>query len=265
MSERPVRFVILAAPRTGSNLLCTLLDSHPDILCHHELFNPAGVFWALEARENGSSSSARRELRDRDPRAFLSSVWNAHGGHKCVGFKMTGRQHPGGLGAAMEDRGVRKIVLRRRNRVRTYVSRLIAERTGVWELYDGNPVQPPPAVTVDPDELRAMTEEDDAFYAELEAELHSTQQSCLRVTYERLFEVEERARALEFLDLRGGRQAARRLSTPSLRRLPDEPREVVANLPALSRALEGTELATDLDPAHWAGPVENGSGYADAP
>ena len=36
------RFVILAAPRSGSNLLCTLLNSHPEILCHHEVFNPVG-------------------------------------------------------------------------------------------------------------------------------------------------------------------------------------------------------------------------------
>ena len=39
------RFVILAAPRTGSNLLCTLLDAHSRILCHHEILNRA----ALEA------------------------------------------------------------------------------------------------------------------------------------------------------------------------------------------------------------------------
>ena len=40
--RRSTRFVILAAPRSGSNLLCTLLDSHPEILCHHEVFNPVG-------------------------------------------------------------------------------------------------------------------------------------------------------------------------------------------------------------------------------
>ena len=44
------RFVILAVPRTGSNLLCTLLNSHPEILCHHEVFNPQGIFTALTHR-----------------------------------------------------------------------------------------------------------------------------------------------------------------------------------------------------------------------
>ena len=48
MSERmpatPRRFVILAARRSGSNLLCSLLGSHPHVRCHHELFNPNGIF-----------------------------------------------------------------------------------------------------------------------------------------------------------------------------------------------------------------------------
>ena len=32
-------------------MLCTLLGSHPDVLCHHELFNPTGVYYALELRD----------------------------------------------------------------------------------------------------------------------------------------------------------------------------------------------------------------------
>ena len=32
-------------------MLCTLLGSHEDVLCHHELFNPRGVYYALELRD----------------------------------------------------------------------------------------------------------------------------------------------------------------------------------------------------------------------
>ena len=48
-----VRFVVVAVRRAGSNMLCTLLDSHPAILCHHELFNPRGIFYALGLRGAG--------------------------------------------------------------------------------------------------------------------------------------------------------------------------------------------------------------------
>jgi LPS sulfotransferase NodH len=64
------RFVILAAPRTGSNWLCSLLNSHPDVLCHHELFNPSGVFYALGHRD-GALDLGTPEERDRRPLAFL--------------------------------------------------------------------------------------------------------------------------------------------------------------------------------------------------
>src|SRR4051794_40219654 len=49
----PTRFVILAAPRTGSNMLVTLLGSHPDVLCHHELFNDTGIYYAVPLRGGG--------------------------------------------------------------------------------------------------------------------------------------------------------------------------------------------------------------------
>ncbi|MCA9265021.1 MAG: sulfotransferase, partial [Planctomycetales bacterium] len=67
------RFVILAVPRTGSNLLCTLLNSHPEILCHHEVFNPQGIFLALTQRDRPHSLPSLDE-RNRDPLRFLDEV-----------------------------------------------------------------------------------------------------------------------------------------------------------------------------------------------
>lgn len=51
----PTRFVILAASRTGSNMLCAILDWHPAVLCHHELFNPTGIYYALPLRDGDFS------------------------------------------------------------------------------------------------------------------------------------------------------------------------------------------------------------------
>ena len=68
------RFVILAVPRTGSNLLCTLLNSHPQILCHHEIFNPAGVFAAPDYTGSDLKVDQLGE-RDDDEPGFLQRVW----------------------------------------------------------------------------------------------------------------------------------------------------------------------------------------------
>jgi hypothetical protein len=37
-------FCIITQPRTGSNHLCGLLNSHPEIVCHYELFNRRRIY-----------------------------------------------------------------------------------------------------------------------------------------------------------------------------------------------------------------------------
>ena len=128
------RFVILAAPRTGSNLLCTLLNSHPEVLCHHELFNPNGIFYALEYRD-GSLDLGSMEARDREPFAFLQRVWDHPQGASCVGFKMTRGQNRDIMQNVIEDPGVLKILLYRRNRLKTFISEQLARQTDRWEVY----------------------------------------------------------------------------------------------------------------------------------
>jgi hypothetical protein len=49
-SARPLTFVIACLGRVGSQHLVSLLDSHPDIRCFGELFNPAGSVYAKERR-----------------------------------------------------------------------------------------------------------------------------------------------------------------------------------------------------------------------
>ena len=143
-----MRFVILAAPRTGSNLLCTLLNSHAEILCHHELFNPQGVFTALDFQDDAIACSPGQ--RDRDPIAFLGRVWETHFNHQCVGFKWTRGQNEQVLAHVLGDASIKKIVLRRRNRVKTYVSEMIAKQTEQWEVYRQHElVLPRPRVTID--------------------------------------------------------------------------------------------------------------------
>src|SRR5687767_1531082 len=159
----PVRFVIVAGRRTGSNLLCTLLGSHRDVLCHHELFNPDGIFYALPLRHKGFSLGSIAE-REAAPLAFLSRVWEQSLGKPCVGFKMTRGQHSRVLDAVLADSNVRVIVLRRANRIKTFVSEMRAEASRRWEVYDPAEVDPSrPRVRVDLRVLDAYIVENEAF------------------------------------------------------------------------------------------------------
>src|SRR5436309_6083222 len=107
----PVRFVVLNAPRTGSNYLCTVLNSHPEVLCHHEIFNPHVVGVARHLQINGFRMGTLEE-RERDPIAFLQRVWESGAEYTSVGFKLCWKQHEAAYRAVLHGAAVRKIVLK---------------------------------------------------------------------------------------------------------------------------------------------------------
>jgi LPS sulfotransferase NodH len=115
------RFIVLTRSRTGSNMLISCLNSHPAIHAESEIF----------ARLNGRSNEE-----------ILDSVFCRQGRSiKAVGFKIF-YYHP------LDDEqkqiwqtlrimeGLHVIHLKRRNILRTLVSRKIAGRRDVWSSLD---------------------------------------------------------------------------------------------------------------------------------
>lgn len=242
-SPGPVRFVICAAPRTGSNLLCGLLNSHPDILCHHGLFNPDGVHYALDHRD-GSLDFGSREERDHHPAQFLERVWGNALGRSAVGFKFNHGEDERALQLLIRDPLVRKILLSRGNRVRAYVSALEAAATGQWESYGAADVlRGRRAVHVDPAELWKYVNASDHFYALLRESLSATKQSFLSVVYEALSSPEEMGRVLRFLDVPA---SGLTLSAPSYKRRLQDIDDLVLNFAELAAALRGSALEYEL-------------------
>jgi LPS sulfotransferase NodH len=237
------RFVILASPRSGSNLLCTLLDSHPEILCHHEVYNPSGIYYALEFRD-GSLDLGTVETRDRAPHEFLNRLWSANLHRDCVGFKMTRGQGEEVLEHLLHDRGIRKILLRRRNRIKTYVSTLIAERSGQWEVYNhAELIEPKPEVELKLPDLCRHIAENEAYYARIDAALRLSGQKAIEIAYEDLGDAVEHARLL-------GELGVARPNVPlvarSIKQNPADLRKLIANFDELLTALEGTEMVAEL-------------------
>jgi LPS sulfotransferase NodH len=238
-----VRFVIVAARRTGSNLLCTLLGSHADVLCHHELFNPGGIYYALPLRD-GEFSLGTIAQRDSDPLGFVARAWDQHLGKRCVGFKMTRGQDAHVLEGVLADPTVRVIVLRRANRIKTFVSELRAEASRQWEVYDRVELSPSrPRVPVDKARLEAYIADNEAFYAQVDATLARHGKRALQVTYEKLFRDDEQRRLLDFLGLRAGDAGLR---ASSVKQNPCDLRDLIDNHDALAQQLTGTALADEL-------------------
>lgn len=242
MAEPLPRFVVLSARRSGSNLLCTQLDSHPDVLCHHELFNPRGIFTALDLRDMATPLHDMT-ARERDPAAYLQQVWRYSRGHACIGFKMTPEQHPSVLHAVLRDPGIAKIVLRRDNLLRALVSERIAEITDEWEAYDDDaPAQPRPRVRIERDELDRHVRQVETFYAGLTDALRDSGQAWLEVRYESLFDAEEQQRLCAFLGL-----SPQPLRARSIRQNPEPLERLLDNADALRRSLADTPLAHAFD------------------
>jgi len=247
--ETPLRFVIFAAPRTGSNFLCGLLNSHPDILCHHGLFNPAGIHYALDHREGDPHLGTVAE-RDLAPEAFLERVWWRHGGKSAVGFKFNLGESQAAVAAVLRDPGIRKILLARRHRIKTYVSEQIAEQSGQWESYTGTVLTTGSPIRVDATELFRQVERNRRYYADLENDLLSSGQTWLNVHYESLDSGAaggDLSRILEFLALGLPAGDGSPLTAGSFKRNPDDLRALIANFEELKSEIAGTELECELD------------------
>ncbi|MFC3032185.1 hypothetical protein ACFOEE_06615 [Pseudoalteromonas fenneropenaei] len=228
------RFVILSAPRSGSNMLCSMLQSHSDILCHHEVFNPTGMFYALPLRNTSFSLASSIAERDAAPFKVLEAIWHESMGHNAVGFKMTHQQQPDIFEAVVNDPSIKKIVLKRNNPLQVHVSKLVAEHTGVWENYHSDPEPVRCQVMVNKAELAADIAKNQAYYQALSQCLATTQQTYCAVDYETLLSEATQARILDFLGVR-----RLRLKAASRKQAPDDLRRVIRNYEQLLASSDG--------------------------
>jgi len=245
MSPRLERFVIMTVPRTGSNMLCTMLNSHPEILCHHEIFNPAGVFYALDLRDGSFTLGSCAERRA-DPLEFYRRIWRRPLGRPRVGFKFCLSQEPEiyELLAGGEPT-LKRILIRRRNRIKPFVSYKIAELLDQWEVYDpGELIAERPQVEVDLGELRANIVSTEEYYERLSNRWRNLGREQLTVWYEELLEPAGLSEVLTFLGVRG--DPAEKLAIGSVKQNPTDLRQLISNYDQLSRSLAGTDLASDL-------------------
>ncbi len=242
MSEHAERFVILAAPRSGSNMLCTMFNSHPDVLCHHEIFNPRGIFYALELRNSEFNLGSMAE-RDRRPLAFLERLWKQPLGHSQIGFKMTHWQNPEALDALLGDPDIKKIVLRRNNRIKTHVSRVIAEHRDIWEDYsnDDEPGLPINRITLDLDELYKDIDLNNRYYEEICSRITAAGQTYCFLEYEALTSAASQQKALRFLGLDN-----HPLQVTSRKQNPDDLQLLVKNFDQIAMQLDDARLAKEL-------------------
>jgi LPS sulfotransferase NodH len=135
-------------------------------------------------------------------------------------------------------------VLTRRNRIKTFVSEMIAAQTGQWESYGlaasaGLRVR----LAVDAQAFRAHVALNRAYYAHIERVLRSSGQDYLPVTYERLQTATEWLSILQFLNVTPQPAA---LSPATRKQNSSDLRDLLANFAQLETALKGSEFEAEL-------------------
>jgi LPS sulfotransferase NodH len=195
-----VPFVIVADLRTGSTLLSTSLDRHPQVRCRGELFHRDDL------PDNGIEGLDRA---DATAAAILRGAFR--GVERARGFKAmtflplpSERRWPDAWDRLGAVRGLRALWLARRDRLAQYASLEVARRTGVFHPHDHDRLYRPehrPAVTIDPRAFRAWVRERDALLARRRAQLGDV--PSLELEYESLARDWERtvARVQAFLEV----------------------------------------------------------------
>jgi LPS sulfotransferase NodH len=167
----PVRFVIVTAGRTGSDLLADLLNSHPDVVCESEILYQR----RLLPERYVAGRAARAGLLG--ARAYGFKLASGHGGHQPRAGSpptwptpaMKARDR---LLDQMAEDGAHVIFLRRNNHLAQAVSLMLAEQTRWhWRRDEGATFAP---ATLDVVHLLALTyffEDTDNYLASMVAPL----------------------------------------------------------------------------------------------
>lgn len=124
------RFLIMGLPRSGTTYLMTLLNTHPDVLCAGEQFNP----YAIIGAQSESRDHADLLRRDWAPRAHSKAFFEAlaEGPHTCIGYKFMIGHNIRMLSGIPDLADCRLIYVHRENRLAQISSLIKADTTKRW-------------------------------------------------------------------------------------------------------------------------------------
>ncbi len=202
------KFVIVAAERTGTNLLVGLLNDYDRCFVGNELFNPVNISGDVIPWRDISETDvpALLDLRRTDPITFWKDLCDrsAERGYRTIGFKLLyahGLAQKDLLEHLVADETIPIIHLTRRNLLRRLVSERQAYATSKWAVSASAPVQPRPAVAITMSDILASIRTIETQQVAFDALFAG--HPMLKIVYEDFAErpVRVAERAAEFSDL----------------------------------------------------------------
>ncbi len=149
-------FLIVGHPRSGSTHLMSLLQSHPEIVCMHELLKLDGGKSLFERYHLGNRKALLKQ-REEDIITFLNhAIFCKHPkGIHAVGFKAlypfpreheAERSYRNNAWSYLAQKKELKVIFLNRNLLRSYLSWAIAMQTNVWRVYQNSPKKATPTL-----------------------------------------------------------------------------------------------------------------------
>jgi len=244
-----VKFVVISYQRTGSTFLVLTLNELDGVICHSELFNPGkdaftnsifdkNIYQDLNLFDklfNKKKEDKLFILKNRNPEKFLRRIYNQNA--QAVGFKIFPGQNDLILDTLIFDRSVKKILLERKNLLRSYVSKKIAENTGLWSQSKDKEVILK-KTEVDIDRFFAYSNMIDEGMNSIREKLTGTKQQVLELTYEEITTTFPLKKLTQFLEIENAKHI------PEVNQKKQNPfplSEMILNYDELSEHLNNTE------------------------
>lgn len=244
-------FVILTQARTGSTMLQTMLNSHPEIECFGEVFNPA-VSNGYEKWKDRFflRRLANKYIRDYAVEKYLTSLASP-GSEKplsAIGFKVI---YPGqfdrwsGLRYFWRTRDFKVVSLIRKNILRKYLSSRIANIEGKWSAKEARSKNKNISVVVDTRDMMRYIDRVSRIYesiGQLTQEFRG-----IKITYEDLSSNKEVV-ITQVLDYLGNIELHENaLRATTVKQNPERMDQIIENYEEVCSVLRGTKYESCLE------------------
>ena len=192
---------IIAAMRTGSNLLQSYLNMVPGITCLGEIFNPAFVGVDRPDVNRWMFSGFRKTdvvERDADRVRFYNRLY-VDAKPNILAFRIFDKHDEVALKKVINNKNCKKIILRR-DFLQSFVSLEIARKTDQWLLLNESRKRKE-KIVFDEEAFLKYEEEMDEFYSLVEADIRASKQECFAISYTELKNLDRVNALISYLDL----------------------------------------------------------------
>jgi LPS sulfotransferase NodH len=237
------RYVVLSSARSGSNMLKSLLDAHPQVECLGEIFNPVyGPGYKKWVQKSRVRHILNKYARNYCVESYLDSLFTKNpqrNSPRALGFKV---MYPGQFNRCSlfpyywQEHEFKIVRLTRRNLLRRYLSGRIACLENVWSAPEHRGKQV--TIKLDIDDLIRSIHRMETINMSIDALANEFQN--VMVDYEQL--VADRTPAMrrifEFIGVSA--TEAEHIKSGTARQNPDKLIDLIQNYDEVYEALENT-------------------------